>query len=130
MPNIVLNFNYPINQSCQKGDIAYYVSTVIEGGFSVNQQNENIIEIGPITNIENIDSNGDGNIDTTQVTCDKPETTPNPSTDPADYIFFAKDRSVNESSLTGYYSQFNFVNNSREKAELFSVGCQVSESSK
>ena len=46
------------------------------------------------------------------------------------YISFAKDKRGNTSSLLGYYASVNFVNNSTEKAELFSVGFEVSESSK
>jgi hypothetical protein len=33
-------------------------------------------------------------------------------------------------SILGYYMQVDFVNDSKEKAELFSVGSEVSESSK
>ena len=47
-----------------------------------------------------------------------------------DFIFFAKDRSVEEASLVGYYGEFKFVNNSKQEAELFATSCEVSESSK
>jgi len=47
-----------------------------------------------------------------------------------DYISFVKDKRVNTSSLLGYYASVNFVNDSRGKVELFSVGSNVSESSK
>ena len=47
-----------------------------------------------------------------------------------DFISFAKNNKVNMSSLLGYYAGVNFVNNSTEKVELFSVGSEVSESSK
>ena len=43
---------------------------------------------------------------------------------------FAKNKEVNSSSLKGYYAEVKFVNNSNEKAELFSIGSGVSESSK
>ena len=43
---------------------------------------------------------------------------------------FAKDKKVNTSSLLGYYADVKFVNNSTTKAELFSVGSEIAESSK
>ena len=47
-----------------------------------------------------------------------------------DYIMFGKSNVVNSSSLLGYYAEVKFVNNSHQKAELFSVGSEISESSK
>ena len=47
-----------------------------------------------------------------------------------DYIMFAKDTAVNTSGVKGYYLSANFVNDSKDKAELFSVGSEISESSK
>ena len=49
---------------------------------------------------------------------------PNPS-----FIMFSKyDQS--DGDIKGYYMEVQFVNNSREKVELFSVGSEVTESSK
>ena len=48
----------------------------------------------------------------------------------ADFIMFGKDNSVNTTSLIGYYADVHFVNNSTKKAELFSVGSEIAESSK
>ena len=46
------------------------------------------------------------------------------------YFSFSKDNSVNLSSLKGYYAEVSFTNNSTEKAELFSVGAEIQQSSK
>ena len=46
------------------------------------------------------------------------------------FISFAKDKKVNTSSLLGYYADVKFVNDSTEKAELFSVGSDIVQSSK
>ena len=46
------------------------------------------------------------------------------------YIFFSKNLKVNVSSLKGYYNAVRFRNNSKKKAELFSVSCGISVSSK
>jgi len=46
-----------------------------------------------------------------------------------DFIMFSKyDQS--DDDIKGYYMEVQFVNNSREKVELFSVGSEVTESSK
>jgi len=46
-----------------------------------------------------------------------------------DFIMFSKyDQS--DGDIKGYYMEVQFVNNSREKVELFSVGSEVTESSK
>ena len=47
-----------------------------------------------------------------------------------DFISFVKNKKINTSSLLGYYAEANFVNNSTDKVELFTVGSQISESSK
>jgi len=47
-----------------------------------------------------------------------------------DFIFFAKNNAVELSSIKGYYANVNFINDSRKRAELFSVACGVAVSSK
>jgi len=47
-----------------------------------------------------------------------------------DYIMFAKNHAINTSSLLGYYAETTFKNNSIDKAELFSVNSEITESSK
>ena len=49
---------------------------------------------------------------------------------PSAFISFAKEKKINTSSLLGYYADVNFVNDSKAKAELFSVGSEIVESSK
>ena len=46
------------------------------------------------------------------------------------YIMFAKNHTANTSSLLGYFADVKFENNSTDKIELFSVGSEVTESSK
>ena len=125
--NIILKFKHPINQSCQIGDIAYYVTTQdVPAGFKVSS-NDNYVNIGKIIKIENIDGNGNGNIDTTKVTVSMNNGISAPTG--SDFIFFAKDRRINESVVLGYYAKFKFENNSREKAELFSVASEATGNS-
>ena len=47
-----------------------------------------------------------------------------------DYIMFVKNQVINTSSLLGYYADVKLENNSKKKAELFSMGSEITESSK
>ena len=47
-----------------------------------------------------------------------------------DFIMFQKDRTVNNTSLLGYYAEIKLRNNSTERAELFALSSEVSPSSK
>ena len=130
MPDITIQFPYPINQSCQEGDILYYVPVLsgTTGGFVVSNDNADMVKMGPVRTITNIDNDDDGSFDVTQIVCDLGNNIPQPSA--SDFIFFGKDRLVNESSIVGYYGEFTFKNNSKQKAELFTAACEVTESSK
>ena len=46
------------------------------------------------------------------------------------FILFAKDVRVNESSLKGYYADITFENSSNTKTELFAISSEVTSSSK
>ena len=121
--NTILNFPN-INISAQVGDIIYYTpfNGNSQGGF--NQAGlANTILLGPIISITTL---VDGTVSIT-VEYDDVATSP-PSQ--GDFISFVKDKRINTSSLLGYYASVNFVNNSTDKIELFSVGSEVVESSK
>ena len=47
-----------------------------------------------------------------------------------DYVLFVKNQVVNKTSLKGYYANVKFENNSKRDAEIFSVGSEITESSK
>ena len=129
MAEVSLEFNYPLNESCQIGDIAYYQDVYLQNsGFQTPILGDEPTEIGIIKQIQHVDNDGDGNYDATQLTCDINPTTIPPST-ATSFIFFGKDRRVNESAVLGYYSEMKFENNSREKAELFTAACEVTGNS-
>ena len=46
------------------------------------------------------------------------------------YFSFSKSGKSNHNDLIGYYNKVRFVNNSKNKAELFSVGTEATENSK
>ena len=114
---ITINFTGDINNdSLQIGDMAYFVTPTPSGGFeqstdaptligSVEAITGTSITINNIISMTTIDNAGD-------------------------FIMFAKDSSINISGLVGYYAEVYIKNNSTEKAEMFSIGSEVTPSSK
>ena len=119
--NITLSFDN-INFSAQVGDIVYYSYNPAQVGGYNTAQLQNTKKLGPIVNIEN-------RISEFLVTVQYDDTLTSPPAD-GDFISFAKDKTINTSSLLGYYASVKFVNNSTDKVELFSIGSEISESSK
>jgi len=133
-----LTFGSEINFSLQVGDTVYYSpvdSAVTQGSFNTVNNYSDMVNFGVVTSISQNSftvvynnstqtgggpQSGGGSIGTVLV---------NPP-QPGDYIMFAKNKQVNSSSLKGYYAEVEFVNYSKDKIELFSVGSEVSESSK
>jgi len=120
MPSAIatLTFTNPVNASLQIGDTVYYSTISLSGGFDTVLAS-NTTEFGIVNFI------GPGGF-IVKIVYD--DTIALPTT--SDYISFAKDKQVNSSSLVGYYAEAKFINNSKEEAELFSVGSEVTESSK
>ena len=124
MPNIILTFDN-VNTSLQVGDDVYYSNQGLNiGGFDSTALSNTYL-IGPVVSIvDNTLVGGSGW--TITVNHNSVAMAPNPG----DYISFAKDKKVNTSSLLGYYANVKFVNDSPNKVELFTVGSEISESSK
>jgi len=112
MPTTDLTFPNDINVSVQIGDIIYYTPTSLTG---THDTANTIIELGFVTAIN-------GNTITVDYIAALPQ--------PGDFIMFAKDRSINMSSLLGYFAKFRIKNNSKDKAEMYSISVDVTESSK
>ena len=124
MATMTLTFSgININTSAQVGDTAYYVTTEDSPTWSMDLSNSDIIEIGTIVKID-VNDEGNKYIDVLVVN----QAVPLPPEN--NFIFFSKDNSVNMSSPLGYYSSIQFRNNSKIKSEIFSVACDVFESSK
>ena len=119
---LVFNTNQ-INASVQIGDTAYYSTPESSGGYSFEDSDSGITTIGII---KSMSLNSATNMYSVEINIDD-ETDP-PSA--GDYVFFSKDRAVNISSVKGYYGEVKFINNSKDKAELFSTACEIFESSK
>jgi len=96
------------NISLQVGDIAYYVTPDTSGYNSGFEIIGKISAIGKNFIIVPTDPG---------ITAD-------------DFIMFSKDKAVNNSSLLGYYAEVKLSNDSTDKVELFSIGSEVTQSSK
>ena len=123
MPNIVIHFVNPLNEAVQADskDIAYYADTsqTTFGNGSTVQFADNVVKLGPIVDVNYVNNT---------ITVDLANSTVLPSTN--DFIFFAKDNRANMTSLLGYYNEVEMTNNSTSKAELYSAGTEIVESSK
>tara|TARA_Y100000004_G_scaffold132316_1_gene149380 strand:+ start:179 stop:553 length:375 start_codon:yes stop_codon:yes gene_type:complete len=124
MPDITIQVTRADYPSLQIGDTAYYSNVTSTAGFNTSSS---FTKIGLIKGINNATSLDDGT-ETTTLTCEIDTTTPVPTT--SDFIFFSKDNKVNLTSLLGYFASVKFKNNSTSKAEMFSIGCEIAESSK
>ena len=113
---ITINFTGGINNdSLQIGDLAYFVTPSLSGGFEQSTATPTLI--GSIEAI-------------TADSIDVDETIGDDVPSPNDFIMFAKDSSINLSGLVGYYAEVYIKNNSTEKAEMFSIASEVTPSSK
>ena len=112
-----------INVSLQVGDIIYYSTTDINGPYTTIDT-DNITKLGDVLAI-----NGN-TIIVRPIDMYSLETGTIPSPQLNDYFMFTKNQVVNTSSLVGYYADVRFENNSKEKAEIFSVNSEITESSK
>ena len=129
---LTLSFNNTINESVQIGDIVYFTPVTPTGGstsFEISNTS-NILELGKITDIINPNLYN-GTSSSIVLLCDLYDNTNLPIVPlETDFIMFGKDKTINTTSLLGYYAEVNFVNNSDKKVELFSVGSEIAESSK
>ena len=146
---VTLTFaNGNINQSLAIGDLVYYINNPVNsGGFITGDGSSGsstsgvstMIFIGTVAGI-GTDNNP------SQISTMVPETentftvyVDNPNSVTAqsintlgadDFIFFVKNNEIHLSSMLGYYNSITFKNNSTTKAELYSVSCDIAESSK
>lgn len=110
MDEITLIFPEPIQVSVQIGDTAYYTN---------DPNGETIKKIGIITAIDYPNN---------AITCEISPSAQRPLL--TSFILFSKTNSTNINSLTGYYLNAQFKNNSLNSVEMFSVGTEIFESSK
>ena len=154
---VILGFNGNLNTSISLGDIVYYVQTEEVGFQSPNTTmytvatipeptTGNPVQIGTIESIQTNDTSSifytnevltvtmnentdDEIIQTVNTIINVQETQPLITPQAPFYFFFSKDNQYQMSSLTGYYGEVEFRNNSTTKAELYATACDVVMSS-
>jgi len=121
--NISLSFS-SVNVSAQIGDTVYWTPPSNGGGMTGGFNTSELVNTAYLGVIKAIN----GNSIVVEYNSDPPHAGAPPV---GSFISFAKDKSINTSSLLGYYASVKFVNNSKKtNVELFSVGAGVSQSSK
>ena len=110
-----------INASLQIGDNVFYTTPIVRGSYTTSDSfgskwlgNVSAITLGVPNQV--------------QVTIQEEVPVANPADN--DYFYFTKNKDVNNSGLLGYYSEVQMTNSSTDKAELFSIGTEIFESSK
>tara|TARA_R100000781_G_scaffold83940_1_gene51666 strand:- start:614 stop:1036 length:423 start_codon:yes stop_codon:yes gene_type:complete len=134
-----LFFQNPLNVSVQIGDFVYYARTVNApqsgNGTQFQINNNDMHEVGQIVDILSNPTTLTGFVSNNSIICRFDCTSPTgdcldhlPGVD--DLIMFSKDNAANMTSILGYYAEVEMVNDSSEKAKLFAVSTDVTESSK
>ena len=120
---------HPINESLSIGDTVWYTTVWYNeiGGFELNDPSSQIVELGEVKSIEPLDLYGDGSVDYYKITCNLASVNNVPGDN--DYVFFSKAKEVEEAGTLGYYAEITFKNNSKQPAELFMTGVEVTQSS-
>ena len=116
-----------INSSVQVGDNIYFSLKTPNSSYETSNSFTysgvvDTIEIGLSSSIISVNVDNDSNI---------PGGSDYENIDVNDYfLFFSKDSSVNISRIKGYHANVTMINDSSEKAELFTVGAEIQKSSK
>ena len=116
-----------INSSVQVGDNIYFSLKTPNSSYETSNSFTysgviDSIDIGLSSSIISVNVDNDSNI---------PGGSDYENIDVNDYfLFFSKDSSVNISRVKGYHANVIMINDSSEKAELFTVGAEIQSSSK
>tara|TARA_R110000822_G_scaffold46598_4_gene123960 strand:- start:1248 stop:1619 length:372 start_codon:yes stop_codon:yes gene_type:complete len=123
MITITLNNLNNLNTSLQVGDLIYTVATSAsapEDLQSISTTGVNQL-VGILRRITNAGTTTILDIDET--------TLPNTVPMPGDFLMFSK-YDQTDGDVNGYYAKATFINNSKEKAELFAVSSEIVINSK
>ena len=130
MPTYKIQFEDDINVSLDRGDMIYWIpnSEIKEvGGYATSINNNTYIK-PRICGIAQDVKLKDFSMETVHSTF--VDAISGSGNDNGGFFMFEKDNSIHNSSLVGYYMEVTLENSSQEKAELFSLGSEISISSK
>ena len=116
-----------INTSVQVGDNIYFCLKSPDASY---QTSNSFVYSGVISGIEKLAGNTNIIVTATNFS-NVPGGANFPTTNMNDYfLFFAKDTSANLNRIKGYYANVLFRNDSNKRAELYTVGAEIQQSSK
>ena len=129
-----IRFSNKVNKSLQVNDYVYAIST---GADTVSATDL----VGRVSEVRNAnftadteelvqDTNGVNPGEENYIETKQAITGANKVPSAGDFIMFRKDNRVNNCSLKGYYAEVTLTNTDVNKKELFSLGSEITESSK
>ena len=125
-----IRFSNKVNKSLQVNDYVYAIST----GADAVSATDLVGRVSEVRNANFIADTNDFNSNaiTTGVFDNQspPQEIPLKVPLAGDFIMFRKDNRVNNCSLKGYYAEVTLTNIDVNKKELFSLGSEITESSK
>jgi len=113
-----IRFSNKINKSLQVNDYVYAISA----GADAVSATDLVGRVSEVRNANFIADTDDGNGIAIAGASKVPLA--------GDFIMFRKDNRVNNCSLKGYYAEVTLTNTGAGKKELFSLGSEITESSK
>ena len=119
--------NGPLNSSVQIGDELYFTLKTPDSGYTTSN---NFIHTGTITNLSSGSSESTLTVNFTNFSSVPGGTNYSSVTIEDYFLFFAKNTSVNLNRIKGYYANVLFRNDSNKRAELYTVGAEIQQSSK
>ena len=125
MITITLNSVNSLNDSLQVGDMVYTIKTTQQTG---SQDLQDAAGVG-VTKIVGILRRITQNSNIVSLEVDESSFLPPNIPGSGDFLMFSKYNQT-DGDVNGYYAEAKFKNNSKEKAELFSVGSEIIINSK
>jgi len=125
MITITLNNVNTLNNSLQVGDMVYTIKTTQQTG---SQDLQDTAGVG-VTKIVGILRRVTQNSNIVSLEVDESSFLPPNIPNNGDFLMFSK-YDQTDGDVNGYYAEAKFKNNSKEKAELFSVGSEIIMNSK
>jgi len=129
-----IRFSNKVNKSLQVNDYVYAIST----GSTTVSATDLVGRVSQVRNANFIadteelvqDTNGVNPGEENYIETKQAITGANKTPSAGDFIMFRKDNRVNNCSLKGYYAEVILTNTETSKKELFSLGSEITESSK
>lgn len=126
-------FDGRMNISAQVGDYAFYLNATPNDDKSIEWSNTSPTCFGVITDVGEASlgpyikvDDQDADLITANILIAGVSMTPSNDS----LIMFAKDNSVNKTGVGGYYMEVTIKNDSTSHAEIFTLGSEISTSSK